>query len=53
MFSRMFAMVVERLFIPDVQKVSGVDKKICALGITKMLTELPQMSPGGEYSHLW
>uniref|UniRef100_A0A672MEB4 Exportin-2 n=1 Tax=Sinocyclocheilus grahami TaxID=75366 RepID=A0A672MEB4_SINGR len=37
---KMFGMVVEKIIIPEVQKVSGqVEKKICAVGITKILTE--------------
>ena len=47
-------MVIERLYILDVQKVSGsTERKICAMGITKILTEAPQLAPGGVYSHLW
>ena len=39
---RMFGMVVEKLYIPEVQKVSGhIERKICAVGITKILTECP------------
>ena len=41
---QMFKMVVERLFLQDVQKVSGpTERKICAIGITKLLTETPVM----------
>ena len=41
---QMFKMVVERLFLQDVQKVSGAtERKICAIGITKLLTETPVM----------
>ena len=41
---QMFKMVVERLYIQDVQKVSGTtERKICAVGITKLLTETPMM----------
>ena len=47
-------MVIERLYILDVQKVSGqMERKICSLGITNILTQVPQMAPGGEYSQLW
>ncbi|XP_013392987.1 exportin-2-like [Lingula anatina] len=50
---KMFGMVVERLFVLDVQKVSGsIERKICAVGITKMLTEAPAMIEG-EYSRFW
>jgi exportin-2 (importin alpha re-exporter) len=32
----LFAMVVERLFIPEVQKVAGsTEKKICTVGLTR------------------
>ncbi|GFO03315.1 exportin-2-like [Plakobranchus ocellatus] len=50
---KMFAMVVERLFLPDLQKVSGhTSKKICAVGVTKILTEAEAMV-NTEYSSLW
>lgn len=50
---RMFGMVVEKIMIPEVQKVSGpVEKKICAVGITKILTECPAMMDT-EYTKLW
>ncbi|KAG8567510.1 hypothetical protein GDO81_013657 [Engystomops pustulosus] len=49
----MFGMVVEKIIIPEIQKVSGpVEKKICAVGITKLLTECPQMMDA-EYTKLW
>ncbi|XP_022090609.1 exportin-2-like [Acanthaster planci] len=42
--AKMFERVLEKLYIPEVQKVSGVmERKICAVGITKMLTECPAM----------
>ena len=41
---KLFLMVIERLYIPDVQKVSGqTERRICAIGITKILTETPEM----------
>jgi len=50
---RMFGMVLEKVIIPEVQKVSGpVDKKICAVGITKVLTECPAMMDT-DYTKLW
>lgn len=50
---RMFGMVLEKIVIPEVQKVSGqVEKKICAVGITKILTECPAMMDT-EYTKLW
>lgn len=49
----MFGMVLEKIIIPEVQKVSGpVEKKICAVGITKVLTECPSMMDT-EYTKLW
>lgn len=48
-----FAMVVEKLLIPDTQKVGGlVERKICAVGITKILTESPAMLDK-PYVTLW
>ncbi|XP_067006504.1 exportin-2 [Anabrus simplex] len=50
---QMFGMVLERLFIPDIQKVSGVlERKIVAVGITKLLCECPELMDGA-YSHMW
>lgn len=50
--AKMFGMVVEKLFIQDLQKVSGTsEKKICAAGVTKILTEAPAMIT--EYGNLW
>jgi len=50
---KLFQMVVERLFIPDVQKVSGpLERKICAVGMTKLLTETPAMLTE-PYVNLW
>ncbi|CAB1353828.1 unnamed protein product [Coregonus sp. 'balchen'] len=50
---KMFGMVLEKIVIPEVQKVSGpVEKKICAVGITKILTECPVMMDT-EYTKLW
>lgn len=48
----MFGMVIERLFVADLQKVSGnIDRKICAVGVTKILTEAPVMLKA--YETLW
>ncbi|XP_076462956.1 exportin-2-like [Babylonia areolata] len=50
---KMFSMVVERLFLVDLQKVSGhTERKICAVGLTKILTEAPAMLQG-DYEALW
>ncbi|XP_023216075.1 exportin-2-like [Centruroides sculpturatus] len=50
---KMFAMVLDRVVIPEVQKVSGsLERKICAIGITKLLTETPAMIVG-EYANYW
>lgn len=50
---KMFSMVVERLFLEDLQKVSGhTERKICAVGLTKILTEAPVMLQGA-YEALW
>jgi exportin-2 (importin alpha re-exporter) len=38
--SGMFMMVMEKLYAPDLQKVTGnLDRKICAVGLVKILTE--------------
>uniref|UniRef100_A0A8B9G8U4 Exportin-2 n=1 Tax=Amazona collaria TaxID=241587 RepID=A0A8B9G8U4_9PSIT len=50
---KMFGMVLDKIIIPEIQKVSGqVEKKICAVGITKILTECPAMMDT-EYTKLW
>jgi exportin-2 (importin alpha re-exporter) len=50
----MFGMVVERLFVGDLQKVAGgVEKKICAVGVTRILTEAPVMLDQNGYKGLW
>lgn len=42
--SSMFGMVVDRVFIPDIGKVSSeMDRKIVAVGVAKILTECPAM----------
>lgn len=49
----MFGQVLERLVISEVQKVSGTtEKKICAVGITKLLSEAGTMLDG-RYSNYW
>ena len=50
---KLFAMVLEKVIIADVQKVSGpTERKICAVGITKILTKTPDML-SEAYSPLW
>ncbi|XP_029650427.1 exportin-2 [Octopus sinensis] len=50
--AKMFGMVVERLYVIDLQKVSGnIERKICALGVTKLLTEAPVFLT--TYESLW
>ena len=51
--NNMFGMVCERLIILEVQKVSGLtERKICAVGMIKLLTETPVMLTG-KYSNFW
>ena len=46
-------MVLEKLFIAEVQKVSGsTERKICAVGMTKILCEAPVMI-AGDYQAMW
>ncbi|CAD5113532.1 DgyrCDS2694 [Dimorphilus gyrociliatus] len=41
---KMFGMVLEKLFVPNVQKLTDTkEKKICAIGITNILTDAPIM----------
>ncbi|RWS22143.1 hypothetical protein B4U80_08142 [Leptotrombidium deliense] len=49
----MFGMVLDRLFISEMQKVSGTtERKICAVGVTKILCEVPALIDG-EYATYW
>lgn len=49
----MFAMVIERIIIQDVRKVSGqVEKKITAIGLIKLLCECDLLI-NGVYSQYW
>ncbi|CAH0551581.1 unnamed protein product [Brassicogethes aeneus] len=51
--AQMFGMVLEKILIPDLQKVAGnVDRKIVACGITKLLCECPEMYTG-TYQKFW
>lgn len=51
--AKMFGMVLDRLVIPDVQKVSGnKERKICAVGMIKLLTEVPDLIDG-SYAQYW
>lgn len=46
-------MVLEKLFVAEVQKVSGhTERKICAVGITKLLTEGEPLAQG-VYQNMW
>lgn len=49
----MFGMVLEKLFISELQKISGqIERKIVACGITKLLCECPEMYTG-IYQNYW
>lgn len=49
----MFGMLLEKIILPDVQKVTGnVNKKVTAVGIIKILTESPKLIDG-PYSQFW
>lgn len=48
----LFGNFVDKILIPDVQKVSGTtEKRICAVGMTKLLTDCPKFLQ--TYSNLW
>jgi len=39
---KLFGMMLEKILVSDLQKVSGMtERKICAVGVTKILTECP------------
>jgi exportin-2 (importin alpha re-exporter) len=49
----MFGRVLEKVIIPDVQKISGsVERKIAAVGIASLLCDSKEMMDG-SYSHFW
>ena len=49
----LFAMLLEKVIIPDLQKVSGfVERKICAIGLVHILTETPQIL-NEPYQSFW
>jgi exportin-2 (importin alpha re-exporter) len=51
--NQMFGMVLERIFIPDLQKVSGtMEKKIAAAGMITILCDCPPLVDG-SYSQFW
>jgi len=48
----LFGNFVEKILIPDVQKVSGIaERKICAIGMIKILTDCPEFL--NTYNNLW
>lgn len=50
---QMFGMVLEKLFLTELQKISGViERKIVACGMTKLLCECPEMY-SGKYQKHW
>ena len=50
---KLFRMLLEKVIVTDVQKVGGqTERKICAIGITKLLTETPDMLTD-EYIDQW
>lgn len=51
--AQMFGMVLEKLFITELQKVCGnTERKIVACGVTKLLCESPEMV-NGQYGKYW
>ncbi|KAK4885834.1 hypothetical protein RN001_002105 [Aquatica leii] len=51
--AQMFGMVLEKLFLADLQKVSGlIERKIVACGIIKLLCDCPAMH-SGNYQKYW
>lgn len=49
----MFGMVLEKLFITELQKVAGVtERKIVSCGVIKLICDCPEML-SGEYKKYW
>ena len=47
-------MVLEKLFILDLQKVSGnLDRKICSVGVTKIITDMQMLITNDSYNRIW
>ncbi len=47
-------MVLEKLYIADLQKVSGnLERKICAVGVSKILTETPFLLSNENNLKIW
>lgn len=50
---QMFGMVLDRVLVPDLNRVTAeTDKKIVAIGVTKLLCETPAMI-SGSYTQNW
>jgi exportin-2 (importin alpha re-exporter) len=50
----MFLMVLEKLYILDLQKVSGnLERKICAVGVTKIISECQFLLGTSNYEKIW
>lgn len=48
---KLFGMVIERLILPEVQRVSGsLDRKTCAVGLTRLLCDAPECLTGNLIS---
>lgn len=53
LYFRMFGMLLEKIILPDVQKVTGnINKKVTAVGIIKLLTDAPKLIDG-PYVQFW
>jgi len=49
----MFGMLLEKIILPDVQKVTGnINKKVTAVGIIKILTDTQKLI-GETYAQYW
>lgn len=52
-FHRMTGMVLEKIIVPDVQKVGGnIERKIAACGMIKLICECPIIF-SGAYQKFW
>jgi len=50
---KIFGMVIEKLYIADVKKVTGaIERRICMCGMIKILAQLP-LTDNGAYNNLW
>jgi exportin-2 (importin alpha re-exporter) len=50
---KIFGMVLEKLYIADVKKVTGyAERRVCVCGMIRIISQLPLIE-NGSYNHIW